>query len=141
MKRIGKFIGYICLAIMAISSIAVLNACSDDTDDDFRRVNDTEHEIKNIVGNFYYEDKKWWFTPVAGDYSPWLPGGDCESSCVRISNWNPDWEDLKDGCIVQGYWKEIGWKPFFTGGVTFFDLRITKIESYDIEEKDWNAQK
>ena len=113
-------------------------SCSDEEECcTYQEVDGEVREFFNEKGELYYEsdDGKWKFGRTSESIVFWI--GDCEGVDVTILNWDPSFEQYKDGCIVSGTYRQIGFLPYppeMTGaGRHYFEMTIQTISGINPE--------
>ena len=103
-------------------------------------IDGNEEKFSGEKGSLFYDsdDDKWKFSPSQHSASFW-PYVICFGGDFTIVNWDPSFEQYKDGCIVSGTYREIGYLPnplapdTSVSGTFYFEMTIQTISGINPE--------
>ena len=126
------------ILIVLLLTLVGATSCSDEEECcTYQEVDGEVREFVNEKGKLRYDsaEGKWKFRRSPETIIFWI--GDCEGIDITIVNWDPSFEQYKDGCIVSGTFRQVGLLPYPPerpgAGNHYFEMTIQTISHINPE--------
>lgn len=118
---------------------SLMVGCSKDDEDNV--VDGTEKEVVDLVGTLVQEGNKIMFVPDERFFNPFIFGA-CDGSKITVKNFKGSIDDYKDGCLIQGKYRNTKNVSFGDGigGMHYYELTISQIEKYVLPEEETRSE-
>lgn len=120
--------------------IVIMAGCSSDNETTIG-VDGTEKEVMDLIGSLRVVNSQVEFFPDNRIQNPFIVG-DCDGIVITVKNFDGNIEEYRDGCKIQGKYRNIKNVPNSNGigGMHYYELTISQIEKYVLPEEGTRSE-